>query len=174
MRINRTIVAERDRQEKASERLKARQKAKNKKIMSVIITVGALLVIFILAVMTVREWMTPQETVVVKAEDYLPTVEIMDEDSSGYVTERIKQYVGRVERDFRDLGYTVTRAIVPAGKMREVDIYVEGRPEYYKMNLDRGTAVSVEDAVWMIKYLSDRGLTPSYVDVRVAGKGYYK
>ena len=174
MRINRTIVGERDRQEKASERMQARQKAKTKKIMSVMITVGVLLVLFILAVMTVREWLRPPEVTVVAEEEYAPTVEITDEDSSGYVTEGIKRYVGRVERDFKDLGYTVTRAIVPAGKMREVDIYVEGRPEYYKMNLDRGTAVSVEDAVWMLKYLSERGISPSYVDVRIAGKAYYK
>ena len=90
------------------------------------------------------------------------------------MTERIKEYVGRVERDFRDAGYTATKAIVPAGKMREVDIYVEGHPEYYKMNLDRGTAVSVEDAVRMIEYLAKGGINASYVDVRIAGKAYYK
>ncbi|MBQ3310221.1 hypothetical protein IJG73_02165 [Candidatus Saccharibacteria bacterium] len=174
MRTNRTIVGQRDKQEKASERLMARQKAKNKKIISVIITVGVLLVLFMLAVMMVREWMRPAEVVVVQAEEYAPTVEILDEDSSGYITERMKQYVGRVERDFKDAGYKVTRAIIPAGKTREVDIYVEGRTEYYKMNLDRGTAVSVEDAVRMIEYLSERAIAPSYVDVRIAGKAYYK
>lgn len=174
LKLGRTIVEERDRQETASERMLARKKAKNKKITSVIITVGVLLILFILAAMTVREWLRPTEYVAVVAEKYEPTVEILDEDSSDYVTERMREYVGRVERDFRDAGYTVTKAIIPAGKAREIDIYVEGRPEYYKMNLDRGTAVSVEDAVRMIDYLTAGGINASYVDVRIAGKAYYK
>ena len=174
MKLGRTIVAERDKQEKASERLLARKKAKNKKIFATMMVVLSLLAVFFAVVMTIHEWLRPKQYTEVVVEKYEPTVEIIDEDSTGYITERIKEYVGRVERDFRSLGYTVTRAIVPAGKMREVDIYVEGRNEYYKMNLDRGTAVSAEDAVWMIEYLAAKGINPSYVDVRIAGKAYYK
>lgn len=174
LKLGRTIVAERDKQETASERLLARKKAKNKKLMSVMITVGVLLVLFVFVVLTIQEWLQPKDYTEIVVEKYVPTVEIIDEDSAGYVTERIKEYVGRVERDFRDAGYTVTKAIVPAGKMREVDIYVEGRPEYYKMNLDRGTAVSVEDAVRMIEYLAKGGINAGYVDVRIAGKAYYR
>ena len=174
LKLGRTIVAERDKQEKASERMLARKKAKNKKITATIVTVVILLVLFILAVATLHEWLKPKQYTEIVRESYAPTVEIIDEDSSGYVTERLKEYVGRVERDFKDMGYTVTKAIVPTDRMREVDIYVDGRNEYYKMNLDRGTAVSVEDAVWMIEYLTDKGINPSYVDVRIAGKAYYK
>lgn len=174
LKLGRTIVAERDKQETASERLLARKKAKNKKTMSILITIGVLLILFIFAAMTVREWLRPKEYTEVVVEKYEPTVEILDEDSSNYITERMKEYIGRVERDFKDAGYTVTKAIIPAGKMREVDIYVEGRNEYYKMNLDRGTAMSVEDAVRMIEYLAKGGINASYVDVRIAGKAYYK
>ena len=174
LKLGRTIAGQRDRQETASERLIARQKAKNKKTISVILTVGILLVIFALIVTTVRGWLQPKQYTVIVEEKYEPTVEIIDEDSSNYITERMKEYVGRTEKDFRDAGYTVIKAIIPSGKTREVDIYLDGREEYYKMNLDRSTSVSVEDATRMIEYLTKSNVTPSYVDVRIAGKAFYK
>ncbi len=47
-------------------------------------------------------------------------------------------------------------------------------PYYFKMNIDRGSGVSVEDAVRMVKYLETRELAPAYVDVRVQGKAFYR
>ena len=55
-----------------------------------------------------------------------------------------------------------------------MDIYLEGRDEYYKCNLDRGTAETVEDIVRMIGYLKKQGVMAGYVDVRLEGRAYYK
>ena len=53
-------------------------------------------------------------------------------------------------------------------------MYVEGAEYYIKMNVDRGSAESVEDADRMIKYLNAKGIAPGHLDVRVEGKAYYK
>jgi hypothetical protein len=42
------------------------------------------------------------------------------------------------------------------------------------MNLDRGVAVQVEDAVRMKKYLDQNNLQAEYVDIRVEGRAFYK
>ena len=105
---------------------------------------------------------------------YTPTVPITDESDAKKVTEKVKRYVGMMEQDLTDLGLKAERVVLPAEKTREIDVYVVGRKEYYKCNLDRGTAVSAEDIARMIKYLTDRGLEPTYVDVRIEGKAYYK
>ena len=42
------------------------------------------------------------------------------------------------------------------------------------MSSERGSAVQVEDAGRMMRYLDGEGLKPDYVDLRVGGKAYYK
>ena len=42
------------------------------------------------------------------------------------------------------------------------------------MTSERGSAVQIEDAERMMRYLDGKGLTPEYVDLRVEGKAYYK
>lgn len=175
MRRGQTIVAERERVISDSERFAARKKAKQKRTNAYIIF-GVFLVA--VAVIVAMNWdgifnglVTPS---VPEVERYTPSVQIEDESGSGLITQRMADYVGQMEQDFKDKGYTVSRAVVPSGKTREIDIYLEGREEYYKMNLDRGTAVSVEDAERMIRYLDEHDLHPGYVDVRVTGKAFYK
>ena len=77
--------------------------------------------------------------------------------------------------DLKDIGLTLNRVVVPIGKNREIDIYIDGYDEYYfKLNVDRETAVGAEDTKRMIAFLTERDLHPQYVDVRVKGKAYYK
>lgn len=109
-----------------------------------------------------------------EVEKYVPTVEVVDEDGSDYITERMKQYVGMMEEDAKDSNLSVSKAIIPVGKAREVDVYFEGRNEFYKCNLDRGTAESLEDIVRMIEYLKKNAIEASYVDVRLEGRAYLK
>ena len=66
----------------------------------------------------------------------------------------------------------MTRVDLPRDKSRELLVSLDGYKGYIKMNIDRGTGVSVEDADRMIKYLN--GGEFEYIDVRVEGKGYYK
>ncbi len=175
MRRGQTIVAKRERVVSDSERFAARKKAKQKKTSAYIVVIVFLLTV---AAIIAINWdnifnglVEPSQP---KMETYKPTVEIEDESGSGLITQRMADYVGQMEVDFKDKGYKLVRAIIPSGKTREIDIYLEGREEFYKMNLDRETAVEVEDAERMIRYLNEHDLHPAYVDLRVAGKAYYR
>ena len=104
---------------------------------------------------------------------WAPTVEVISE-GGGVASGRVNEFVAKVEKDFRDLGRYVERVVLPAGMMREVDVYVGDRAEYYKFSVDRGSAVQVEDSERMMKFLDERGLVVGYVDLRVEGKAYFK
>ncbi|MBR3323339.1 hypothetical protein IKG16_00425 [Candidatus Saccharibacteria bacterium] len=175
MRRGQTIVAERERSVSDSERMNLHRKAKRRKVASGVFLIFAILSVgCIVAVVAMNIYGNLKEPEELPTETFEPKVSIEDESGSGLVTSRMREYVGMLENDFGDSGYKVVRAIVPAGKTREIDIYLDGREEFYKTNLDRGTGVTVEDVVRMIKYLDGHDVHPAYVDVRVAGKAYYK
>lgn len=175
MRRGQTIVAARERVVSDSERFAARKKAKKKKTYAYVVTLVFFVVVSVIIAMNwdgiFNGMVTPATP---EVEVFKPSVTIEDESGSGLITQRMADYVGQMEQDFKDKGFKVTRAIIPSGKTREVDIYLEGREEFYKMNLDRGTAVSVEDAERMVRYLTEHDLHPAYVDLRVAGKAFYR
>lgn len=171
-----TIAAERERTESESERLKMRQKEEMRTRMTAATFVVAVLavIVFVVAIgQFIWGKVKPKEEVKVSGPQ--PTVEIIDERGDGYAekSEKVRNYIGLIEQDFQDAGYKVAKVVLPADKLREVDVYLDGRGEYNKCQLDRGTAETVEDAVRMIRYLDNGGITPTYVDVRIEGKAYY-
>lgn len=177
MKIGKTIVSEREKAISESERLKVRKKEEKRKKWSIAIFFAVLLLFIVVIAGVVinfanerkkNEMDIPQEKV------YKPSIEIIDEDGSGYVTDKIKTAVGMLEEDFQWFGYKVTRAVVPTGTTREIDIYLDGMEMYFKIHVDRNTAESAEDAVRMIKYLESKEKTATYVDVRIAGRAYWK
>ena len=96
-------------------------------------------------------------------------------NSSSGITTRMKNYIGQAEVDFRDLGYTPEKAVIPSGSIREVDFYLKDQPGYVKMIIDRDTAPSVEDADRLIRYLKGQNIDQfEYIDVRLEGKAYWK
>lgn len=174
VRVGRTIAGEWERQESESERLAARKKAKNKKIIKVLALFIVLGVVAVVITMEITTWMVNRKKIETARYVPQPTVSIIDESGQG-ITNKIKEYVGQLEIDLKDIGLTLNRAVVPAGKNREIDIYIDGYDEYYfKLNVDRETAVGAEDTKRMIAFLTERDLHPQYVDVRVKGKAYYK
>ncbi len=133
------------------------------------------LILGALMLITWKEVVMREQEEVAKGNEYPPTVEIVDESAARKITARVKDFVGKAERDFAALGYKVEKAIVPADKTREVHVYLKDSAVYYKLNLDRGSAESVEDAVRMLRYLEEKGQkATAYIDVRVPRKGYYK
>ena len=95
--------------------------------------------------------------------------------STSGITTRMKNYIGQAEVDFRDLGYTPEKAVIPSGSIREVDFYLKDQPGYVKMIIDRDTAPSVEDADRLIRYLKGQNINQfEYIDVRLEGKAYWK
>lgn len=183
MRIGRTIAQERERLESESERIAAREKAKNRQTVTILIFVLGATVIGILVMMGLRSLAEQPNfglTGVTESSEEDSTAstsgvsaEVVDESGVG-VPRRTVEYIKLLEQDFSELGYKVSRVAIPAGKQREIDVYLEGVPYYFKINIDRGAAVSVEDAERMIRYLTEAGVTPGYVDVRVERKAFYQ
>lgn len=175
--VGRTIAEEREKLESSSERIAAREKAKNRQTISILTFVLGLMVIGVLAVIGVRSLMEEDDGTGESnssSENLTISAEVVDESGAG-ITNRTKEFIAQVEKDLADLGYKVTRVAVPAGKRREIDVYVDGVQYYIKMNVDRGAGVSAEDTDRMIRYIASLpGIVPGYVDVRVEGKAYYK
>jgi len=174
MNRGQTIVAERERAESDSERLQERKKIQRKRRSSVIFAVLILVVLGVLAYTTGKnafreyeEGTKPQE------EEYILKAQIVDEDNRGQISVRTKEYAAQLERDFYDAGYVVAQVTLPTGMSRELYIDIEGEEFYFKVNTDRDTAVTVEDAARMIKYIHEHDLHLQYVDIRVEGRAYY-
>lgn len=177
MRLGRTIAGNRDAVESELARqqlLEKREKKKKVQLLLLGIVIVATVVFGVVIIQSAVKKVPAANQKKVETIKYMPTVSIIDEDSSNFITERTKQYVGLFEKDANESGLKIIKAIIPAGKAREVDLYFEGREEFYKCNLDRGTAETLEDIIRMIGFLKKQNLKVGYVDVRIEGRAYYK
>lgn len=150
---------------------------KKKQIRNAIITVallGAAIAIVIALAGYFRDLAAEREALIQEDNPLTPTVTIVDENVGNNLSERAKLFVARLEKDAKDYNLEIDHVVLPYQKARELDIYLKDRGEYYKMTTERGSAVQMEDAERMIRYLDEKGLHPSYVDLRVEGKAYYK
>ncbi len=173
MRLGQTIVAEREHVESESERMQARKKAHRRQTTSILIVTLMLLILGLAFYLGMKELaITPEIDV---AENmYQIKAEIVDEDHRGQISSRVRMYIADLEQDLQDLGLRVTKVTLPTGTSRELYVDIDGQEAYYKVDIDRGAAVTAEDIERMTRYLKERGLHPGYVDVRVEGKAYYK
>lgn len=174
MKLGRTIVAERERAESDSERMMARKKAHRKQRTSVVVVVLMGIILGLIIYMGVNELKDERQMEAEKAAEVEIRAQVIDEDNRGRISARTKTYIAQLEKDLADLGYTVTKVTLPTGMSRELYVDLEGKMGYFKVNLDRGTAVTAEDMDRMIRYLEKNGVVPEYVDVRVEEKAYYK
>lgn len=118
---------------------------------------------------------------IVFSENYYgsPDVQIIDESGvapeqgSAIASSRFLSFVGRVVALSREGGYTVTDAILPADTTRQLQVRLKDVGPIVKLSIDRGAGEQVEDMIRALTYLRSRGMTPSYVDVRVSGKAVY-
>lgn len=177
----RTIGEARERLETKNERVAARKKDKKKKTFRISFTIigFALLAIVLFGLCFSFLGNREEDPITITTETPAElTIKVVDEDAgatSGKITSRMETYLAEVEQDFRELGYTATKAVVPTGSIRTVHIYLEGHKGYIKMTIDRGSAVSVEDADRLIRYLAAQGINDfEYLDVRTPGKSYWK
>ncbi|MBR0372713.1 hypothetical protein IJH72_02105 [Candidatus Saccharibacteria bacterium] len=182
LKLGRTIGEKRERLETANERAYARKKDKKKKALRVVLTVAGFIILagilIYIGLSFINKEKTPELTDNSNEEPLVPSIEIVDEDSastSGKITTRMKTYIAETEVDFREKGYTPTKAVIPTGAIREVDFTLEEVPGVIKTVIDRGSGVTVEDADRMIRYLSEKDITDyDYIDVRIDGKAYWK
>ena len=169
-----TIAAEREAAESESERMQARKQLKRKHRASVILVLLLMVVLGGLGYVTMRDMVEDNNTLETNEEEAVVAAEIVDEMGRDQISERTRQYIAQIEGDFKDLGYKVTRVTLPMNTSRELLVDLADQKPYFRVSLDRETAVSAEDAVRMLKYLNEHKLEPTYVDVRIEGKAYYK
>lgn len=109
-----------------------------------------------------------------------PKVQIVDESGvspeqgSAVVGTRLLGFMGRVVAQAEGRGYTATRAVLPQGTTRQVDVYFKDIKTYVKFSIDRGAGEQMEDAARSLAYLKSQGKTAQYIDVRVPGRAAYR
>ena len=101
-------------------------------------------------------------------------VEMSSDDIGAIVSKRFLSFVGQIVSLAKNSGYTVTQAILPSGTTRELDINLKEVSAMVKLTIDRSEAEQIEDMANALKYFSSKGTMPSYIDVRVSGKAFYK
>ncbi|MDO5480923.1 MAG: hypothetical protein Q4F60_01070 [Candidatus Saccharibacteria bacterium] len=174
MKVGQTITARREKLESESSRMKAREKKHKKQNFLTFAFILIILAIIGLIAFSIHNYFS-QPVIDQAPEPTLePTVPITDESNTGKISARTKTFIAQLESDLKDENLTLISAAIPADKIREVDFHLDGTPYYFKANLDRDPAETAEDARRMISYLIERGLTPTYVDLRVPRKAYYK
>lgn len=173
MKLGQTIVAERERVESESERMRMRKTQRRKRWTAIVAGILMVLILGVLLWMGVQQLLEPK-TFETEDAGYQIQAEIVDEDNTGRISERVRLYIEQLEQDMADLGYKVTRVTLPTGTSRELYVDLEGVEWYFKVTVDRDAGVTAEDMERMIRYLQERELTPGYVDVRVEGKAFYK
>lgn len=91
------------------------------------------------------------------------------------VSERFLRFLGRLIALTNNSGLgEVKEASLPKATAREIDIKLEGRPYVIKTHIDRDPAATVEDIKRVVTYIEQKNITPSYIDVRVTGRAFYK
>lgn len=174
MKLGQTIVAERERVESDSERMRARKTQRRKRGAAVVTGVLMVVILGVLLWLGARQLLDQPQDLAEVAETYEIQAEIVDEDNTGRISERVRGYIGQLEQDLADLGYKVTRVTLPTGTSRELYVDLEGVEWFFKVTTDRDAAMTAEDMERMVRYLRERDLKPAYVDVRVEGKAFYK
>ena len=174
MKLGQTIVAERERVESDSERMRARKAQRRKRGAAVVTGVLMVVILGVLLWLGARQLLDQPQDLAEVAEMYEIQAEIVDEDNTGRISERVRGYIGQLEQDLADLGYKVTRVTLPTGTSRELYVDLEGVEWFFKVTTDRDAAMTAEDMERMVRYLRERDLKPAYVDVRVEGKAFYK
>lgn len=174
MKLGQTIVAERERVESDSERMRARKAQRRKRGAAVVTGVLMVVILGVLLWLGARQLLDQPQDLAEVAEMYEIQAEIVDEDNTGRISERVRGYIGQLEQDLTDLGYKVTRVTLPTGTSRELYVDLEGVEWFFKVTTDRDAAMTAEDMERMVRYLRERDLKPAYVDVRVEGKAFYR
>jgi hypothetical protein len=96
-------------------------------------------------------------------------------DAGAVASNRFLHFLGRVVSLTNASGMTkVNGVIIPPNTTREVDLQLEGRGFVVKTLLDRDPAAQTTDILNMLKYVDAKGIKPQYIDVRIAGKAFYK
>ncbi len=114
--------------------------------------------------------------------NYFPDPEISVVDKSGIPTSAVSQvannnfisFIGQVVALSSERGVKISQIVIPPLTTRQIEVYFESKAFPVRMSTSDSSPQQVDDAIKMINHLDSRGITPSYIDVRVARRSYYK
>lgn len=174
-RVGKTIAGATNNARKRNlEHIAARKKQQRKNALIVLCILIILVSVGIMVGNYIAQKAAEREAALTEENPLEPTVAIIDENVGDNISSRTKVFVARLEADAKDYNLKIDHVVLPFQKAREILVYFDGRKEYYKMTSERGSAVQVEDAERMMRYLDGKALAPEYVDLRVEGRAYYK
>jgi len=122
------------------------------------------------------------ETGVTFERNYFETPRISVRDESGIPAESGREvinrqflsFLGRVIALFSQNNMTVAEATLPSNTVRQVWFKLNGKPYDIRMVIDRESEAQVKQAIMTMQYLESHQLKPSYIDVRVDQRSFYK
>lgn len=158
------------------DRQKARRKKKLRKVIAIIFAIGFLGAFVYLLIGVIVQLV---EEPVAKSEPEVVAkklgIKVIDRESGREGVEgRLRAFLLDFEAVAGDFGLKIEKVETVDGKTRELAIFLVGRKEYYKVQVDRGAGETAEDISRMVKYLDEKKLVVGYVDVRIRGRAYYR
>ena len=179
MQAGKTIAGKRERVTSDSERERARKTIRKRKALSIVAVValaGVMIYLGIRAFTGWLEWISRREEVITI--EIEPKSEVIDDDTGRAVeklSSRVKSLIVNLEEEFTLIEHPIKRVHIPQGKIRELDLEVEGFSGLVKVSIDRSASVTAEDAGRMFRYLQEIGVeTVEYIDIRLERKAYWK
>lgn len=83
-------------------------------------------------------------------------------------------FLGQAVSAFAGQNLTVSEIILPEDTVRQAHFKLEGHSFLVKMSIDRSAEAQAEQAAKSIQYISERGMRPEYIDIRVNQRVFYR
>mgnify|MGYP003603344094 CR=1 FL=1 len=110
-----------------------------------------------------------------------PTIKIINNISDGSSSDiqnkasnRVLSFIGILVGLIKESGYDTSQISIPEDMTRQIDIRLTGLNYPIKFSIDRPAGEQAEDMTRTIEFLKSKAISPSYVDLRVSGKAFYK
>ncbi len=109
-----------------------------------------------------------------------PSVKV--EDNSGVrmapgstiASNRFLGFIGQAVKGASERSIKVNKIVIPEASTRQIAMHIEPSDLPVYLSVDRGVNHQLEDMDRALKHLAARDVVPSYIDVRVSGRAYYK
>lgn len=109
-----------------------------------------------------------------------PQVTIVDNSGvrhtpgTAIASERFLGFVGRAVALGHENQLAIKSASIPAGTSRQVELTVDGVEYPIILSIDRPVGEQIEDALRAVQHFTNTGKKPTYVDIRVKGRAFFR
>lgn len=97
-----------------------------------------------------------------------------DVGGGAVASSRFISFLGRMVGAVNGYGKGRVEAVTLPASTREIDLKLQGRTSIIKTHIDRDPIEQAEDIANALAYFDSKEVKPVYIDVRVAGKAFYK